>query len=221
MTRLKSRTQCPPNGFQYRQAETGWYLNTWDFNQLCTELQKHRRANPRYKLSLDMKAIADEVDQANAIRVLGMKGGQHYVTAEGGAVVASLPKAIFPRRLPVLSAAERLVNGKDALLAWLGEGGKPVEKEEAERRAKICSVCPKNGKAELSWFTKMASEAIRVALNIRNDMGLQTSVDDKLDCCQACLCPLRLKVHTPMKHILKHLTPEVKADLDPGCWILQ
>ena len=51
-------------------------------------------------------------------------------------------------------------------------------------------------------------------------MDLKTSKDAELNVCQACLCPLKLKVHTPMSLIQKRLKPEQRAELDPKCWIL-
>lgn len=228
MIRLKSRTQCPPNGFFYRQKETGWELQTWDFGLLCRELQNHRRLNPRFRLSTDLKIIEGEVDQTNALRVLSIKGGEHYVTSDGGAI-PTIPKMVLPRLLQpvqqflgrVASVGAKLDNGKQVLIEWLGEGGVPEPVEIAQARAMICADCPQNGSTPLEWFTKATSETIRMALEIKHDMGLTTPSDDKLDSCKACTCPLKLKVWCPMKHILNHLTEDDRRDLDPRCWILK
>jgi len=37
--------------------------------------------------------------------------------------------------------------------------------------------------------------------------------------CEACLCPMKAKVHVPIHHIKKHMKPEVQAKLDLRCWI--
>jgi len=52
---------------------------------------------------------------------------------------------------------------------------------------------------------------------------LATSHDAALNVCDVCLCPLKLKVHTPLQYIKAHMTDEVFADLArvPGCWIVR
>jgi hypothetical protein len=49
---------------------------------------------------------------------------------------------------------------------------------------------------------------------------LKTDLDHALNICQACLCPLKLKVHVPLDLIRKHLSPQAKSALDTHCWIL-
>jgi len=50
---------------------------------------------------------------------------------------------------------------------------------------------------------------------------LTTTSDDKIQICEVCTCPLRLKVHTPLKFINAHLDDDVLRDLERvhGCWI--
>ena len=224
MLKLKNRRDGIPDGFQFRQKETGWYLKTWDFESLCRELLKHRQANPQLGLSTNMNVIRDEVDHANAVRVLSYRGGETYVTT-GAIELSNIPKLVLPRLLksPAGSAGAKTVSGAFVLGEWFGEGGLPVAKDVSEERARICSVCEKNQAdtgSILEWFTKKASEMIRHAFELRAEIGLTTSHDDKLEVCSACTCPLKLKVHTPIKHILDHTSDEDKAELDPGCWIL-
>jgi hypothetical protein len=51
---------------------------------------------------------------------------------------------------------------------------------------------------------------------------LSTPVDDKLNVCDVCLCPLKLKVHTPLKYIKANMSEPVLADLQKveKCWIV-
>lgn len=214
MVHLKSRTQCPPNGFSYFQKETGWRGQAWDFNTLCRQVQQHRQANPRLRLNTNMGQIMEDVDVQNAERVAGMANTESYLLFDS----SPSPKS-FPPQL--VQAAQRLAAGVKSLADWLGEGGKPVEASLSESRAAVCVKCPKNLQGDMtSWFTKPASALIRKWIGTRQDLGLKTSHDDRLGVCSSCACPLKLKVHTPINHILDRIPAESKADLDLGCWIL-
>jgi hypothetical protein len=94
----------------------------------------------------------------------------------------------------------------------------------AERRASVCVNCPKNEPGDLTrFFTVPASEAIRKQLERAHLLKLHTQSDSQINVCGACLCPLRLKVWFPISFILKHMTDDVKAELQPEsprCWIL-
>jgi hypothetical protein len=60
---------------------------------------------------------------------------------------------------------------------------------------------------------------VRTLIEVAKDLKLRTSLDEKLESCMACDCWLKLKVWPPLKHIIENTSPEVMADLDPGCWI--
>lgn len=96
-----------------------------------------------------------------------------------------------------------------------------MEKSVAETRASVCAGCEKNGRGGLEhYFTVPASQAIKLQLEIRNELKLETGYDDKLNVCEACLCPLKLKVWCPLDHIMKEMDAATKAKLWTGCWIL-
>ena len=71
-----------------------------------------------------------------------------------------------------------------------------------------------------TWFTRPAAEAIKLQLQKLAARKLATTVDSQLNVCTACLCPLKLKVHTPLPFILEHMSANTKAELDAKCWIL-
>jgi hypothetical protein len=222
--RLKSRTQSPPNGFLFRQALTGWQNwsisepSKWDFNLLCSELQKHRLANPKYKLNTNLVAIQNEVDSVNAERVAGIPGGDVYVVRTD--VPVSFHQAPT-RSLPVLAAAKALSAGAKTILDFEDSGESPVAYGQALERAQVCVSCPQNELGDLSrFFTIPASERIRKQLERAHEMKLTTPVDTQLNVCGACLCPLKLKVWFPLKFIAAHMSEDVKVKLDSRCWIL-
>lgn len=222
MISLKSRRECCPEGFIYRQSQTGWEMQSWDFEQLCQQLQAHRIANPQYKLSTDMEKIRNEVDNANALRVLRIPGGDIYVNLQG----ANPPP--IPRRLPQLGGAvedakkfvANTAAGASLYLDWFGAGGMPVKKELAEQRAAVCVKCPKMVKGNFfQRWNEMSANQIMKVLGILKDLELSTSHDEQLNICDACDCPMKAKVWSPIDVIVNHLRPEAKEELWEECWM--
>ena len=235
MLLLKSTRQCPPGGFIYRQAQTGWELSSWDFEELCMEVQKHRQANPKFGLTTNIDSIRLEVNQTNAARVAAIPGTESYLIQEGGMAPAD-PKTQAFRSLGaklqgVAEGVTKIASGAGLLIDWIKDGAKSVPQEKATARAFICTnrgldekgkvkMCPKNSPEALgSFFTKAASELIRKQIEQRKELTLSTPYDAQLGVCSACLCPLKLKVHPELKYILEHTPAETIAQLDPGCWI--
>jgi hypothetical protein len=116
----------------------------------------------------------------------------------------------------------QLSAGVSLLEEWQDQGYPTVPAAEADPRAAICASCPQNGLGDLTrWFTIFASEQIRRRIETAQKLELKTPSDDKLGICEACLCPLKLKVHVPLPLIQKHLIPKTKDALDPHCWVLK
>jgi hypothetical protein len=224
MVRLKSRTQCPVNGFQFVDAKIAPQpLKTWDFEGLVQQVRARRLSNPRFELSTDLAVIRQEVDEQNALRMLSVSGADSYIISDAG---GPAPNRLAPRSLRhgaevAGGGVKRAVSGMGVLKDWLGEGGVPVDGEKATARALICATCPKNAKGDwTTFFTQPVAALIRQQLSIRGDLELETRHDDALNVCEACGCPLKLKVHVPINHIAAHTGDEVKGALDPRCWIL-
>ncbi len=223
---LANRNAFIPTGFHYIQPEISdrelGDLNT-SFDVLVQRVIEVRKANPaltqKNKLSLNPAEVANEVDAYNTA-ICQAHGWTQFITGD--------PSVPFPRtRSPLLSRLEaaagsvsRVAAGVKTLLDWLGSGGRPVEKEEAERRAGICVTCPLNKPGNiLSYFTAPVAQTISLQLEMKNKLSLSTAHDSNLHICTGCDCPLKLKVFTPMEHILKFTTEETKKRLDPRCWI--
>ena len=216
-----SRSQFPPGGWEFYQPQTGWsnpMPKAYTFDRTVQEIIKHRLANPavlvKHKLSVDPIAVGNELENYTRLRT-----GQPQI-GEGG------PKSNPQQPLPpvVVGAVEglkRTAYGAAPVIEWLSSGGQPVATELSNKRAGICADCPRNQPPDWTkWFTVKASEMIEAELERRADLQLSTPFDEKLGLCAACLCPMKLKVHTPLEIILKHLRPEIQADLAPQCWIL-
>lgn len=192
---------------------------------------KHRLANSaitvKYRLATDYNTVANELESYTRAR-LGMPPA---VSAEN-----PLPKMPAPSALASLSGrahaavedVKRLASGAAVLFEWETTGLPPVAAELATKRASICAGadgsgrCPKNGTQEsvAQVITAAFADGMRKRLQRLHDLNLTTPHDAQLGVCTACLCPLALKVHTPMELILKRLKPRERADLDSRCWIL-
>lgn len=234
MARLKDRNVFPPGGFRYFHPETNWAPTPWaSFDSTAQQIIQHRLGN-RYLMekhgwSIDPAAVANELDTYNS-RICQEMGWSKWI-AEGtvGDAPPSFPQ---PRSLNRPSAGSvagqnRLRTGIQTIAEWEIAGGRLVPQELAYARARTCAArpdgakCPKNGKGDLTrWFTVPAARLIQLQLESRNNMKIHTELDENLGVCEACSCPLKLKVHCPIEIILSKMPPEDKAQLDPGCWIL-
>lgn len=226
---MKSREAWPPGGWQFIQPEGPLEIMGLSFTKTTDALLAFRLKNPglvkKHNWTTDFETVANEVDTYNDARCRA-HGWLDYVSAESD---PTLPFSYSPRSFQLKPKAavgagvvKNVKAGVKTLLDWLGHGGRPVDKALAETRASICAGCPKNGKGGFEhYFTVPASQAIKLQLEIKNDLKLTTSYDDRLNVCEACLCPTRLKIWCPMEHILKEMSEETKTKLDPRCWILK
>jgi hypothetical protein len=220
-----SRSQFPPGGWEFFNPSTGWSAPTpkgSTFDQTVNLIIKHRLANPaatvKHRLSTDIATVGNELENYTRARI-GLP-----------AMGSELPKMTPPATLPSMSGAvlgavaavKKMAAGVGFLLEWEESGLPPVGEDVSEKRAGICVDCPKNeqGKSLTEIFTVPAAAMIQRKYERLEQMQLKTSHDVNLKVCQACLCPLRLKVHAPMELILKRLKPEQRAELDTRCWIL-
>lgn len=240
MARLKNRSVQIPNGLRFMQPETGWKAPAWaSFEAIVMGVIDHRKGNNylarKHKWATDYQSVANEVDAYNA-RICQAHGWTDYILTEA----APFPKSIPPRdrsRPPVAGGGslKRTVAGVKVIADWLGAGLRPVSRELAERRARVCAVetrtgpdgkptvgCPQNQAEEglFSTLTSAAIDSLKVTIEIKNELNLLTPHDGALHACMACGCHNKLKVWTPIEHILKGQTTEVQAALDPKCWVL-
>lgn len=214
-----NRDDFPNGGWQFHQAQTGWWAEHptgRTFNQQVESIIKHRSGNPvavaKFKLTLDPGQVAFELEEFNRIR-LGLPDPKRLPPppqrpSMSGAVQSAV------------GAVKKMARGVALLFEWEESGLPPVAAGVSASRASVCAVCPNNDKDEWTRFlTGPVSERIRKQLGRLHEMNLSTPSDDQLFACKACICPMRLKVHTPKELILKRLKPEERSELDPSCWI--
>lgn len=235
MPTLKSRTAHPPGGFQVVIPELGQRKATVGSFEFCkayvmSAVRGNRFLADKHGWRSDAEWAANYVEAQNVARLAANPKFHHFLTMEAELA----PPA--PRDIPdgdedgskknlvasVVGGSRRLAAGVRVLLDWLGSGGKPVEATKAEARAVICADCPKNSGGDWkAFFTKPIAEKIRQQMAMKHEMHLVTPSDDKLTVCVACDCPLALKVHVPLEHILKHTDADTRQRLDARCWILK
>jgi len=118
------------------------------------------------------------------------------------------------------------VEGLELLRDWLGEGTSPVSEIKALHRACVCASgnqgkpCPLN--LEPNWWDRvksMIANTIKMELEMKQHLKLETCLDESLSMCGACGCCLRLKIWTPIEHIKAHLSPENLAKTPEFCWM--
>lgn len=242
MARLKNRNNGVPGGFRFRQPQINpkWELPIsarQDFRMAVDTVYRLRASNEaasnQYGLSLDKNVIADEVDAYTA-EGLARQGTKfaHFLAPAPAPAFFDIPKT-WPsqQRIQNVAAAvggvKRTAAGIKLVMDWLGSGLKPVDKALAESRATNCAMrkngkpCPKNG--DPNWLQRvdaMIANQIKSLVEVKNDLKLATSRDAQLQTCTSCDCFLKLKVWTPLNHILDNTTEEVKKKLDPDCWVL-
>lgn len=193
----------------------------YTFDQTVEQIIKHRLKNPaitkQHKLATDFATVADELEAFTRKRL--------------GLTESLLPKLESPVR-GILArvglgavAARNIAVGAQNLLAW-SESGKVVPKELADARATICVAgmdgkrCSMNGSGDWKqMFTAPAAELIKNQLAAKNSMKLSTKFDASLGVCDACACPLQLKVWAPLEYALRKMSKETKDKLPEWCWM--
>jgi hypothetical protein len=232
MARLKNRQLQIPGGLKFFQPETRWQPPAFaSFNVIVQNLITHRNANPGLRDSkgwaTDQTAVENEVDEFNA-RICEQMGWTEFIQAQVGGAPAPFipaPSLIDQSKLNAAAGAvKKIWAGVRTLNDWLESEEPAVSDVQSAARAAVCAVCPKNVPGDFStWFTKPASEAIRLQLEKVKNRKLSTPSDELLNVCDVCLCPMKLKVHTPMKYVNAHLTQGILDELasaNSNCWII-
>ena len=219
MPTLKEPQKQIPGGFSFYEPSTKWTPAPFSsLDSITQQLLSHRQGQPylaqKNGWPMDRETIYQEVVQWNVAKCVAM-GWTDYLI--GG---AEQPAPFTPPTHPPRRVLRNVAGGLETLVEWISDGAEAVAPELANKRAATCAVCPKNkpGGWE-SFFTVPVSNAIRKALDKRKDYNLSTPSDDKLFVCEACLCPIPLKVHVPLVRILAKMSHVTIEELHESCWI--
>ena len=228
--RLRDRNRQIPNGLTFLQPETNWRPQRFaSFSVIVNSLIAHRKGRPDLvaskKWALDYDTVANEVDAFNGL-LCARHGWTDYIMGNEGEPPPPKSQALLAQERSQIAVAagraKKIWAGVKTLNEWIDSGTPPVPSATSEIRGKTCAACPKNGKGDFtSWFTRPASEVIAKQIERINGMKLTTSSDAVLNVCSVCLCPLKVKCHTPLEYIKKHTSDEVLSELRavPGCWV--
>ena len=219
MVQLRDRNKFPPGGFRFYQPETNFSPPTWlGFHDTVVAIIAHRQRNPhqmqQFGWSTDYNQVCEELDAYNS-RICAEMKWNDFIMGDG---IPNPP----PKTMPLPRASGRpVVAGVKSLAEWTIDG-EVVPEEVAVTRAAVCKDCPVNRQGTLrDFFTEAAATLIQRQFEIRESRDLKTPWDSQLGLCDACGCPLKLKVHAPMRVIEKYLSDTVRGKLDARCWILK
>lgn len=228
--RMKSRNLFPPGEWQVLHPEAGMKEPfKGSFNEAAMFEYGFRRKNPALAQKLNLPANLESsenwVDEFNSNRCVA-HGWTSFVNLESVAsqVEFAIPdnsggsKKNWPK--PAVGGVKAAA---DAYASLFREG--PVERALAEDRAAICSQCPQNNTRTslTSIFTGAAASAVTSLIGMVRDMNMSTSLDSRLGICDACLCPMKAKVHVRIGTLTGSMPNDVWPKLERTalkCWVL-
>jgi hypothetical protein len=173
MMRVYRPGQGIENDWRYVQPETGAVFTSFSYWGLKEVVQKHRQA-----MELDQAPGWEERFQDDLCK------------QNEEAPCIGRPKGLDGRKLS-LQDLRRFMN---TLANW---DGTLVSREEAERRAAICSTCPKNQFVRGCWgCSGFVKQVVKL---LQGNSG--TTRDRALESCSVCGCVLRAKVWMPLESV--------------------
>ena len=221
MATLKNPQMQIPGGYTFLEPATKWQPPPFSsLDSITSQLIAHRKGRPdliqKYGWHLDPAVVLQEVMNYN-IALCQSRGWTDYLVGEADA----RPFHPAPRR-NILQKVQAVAGGAETLIDWIKSGDEAVPVALANKRSEICVKCPMNKPGGFeAFFTVPIANAIHAAMQKRLDLKLTTENDDKLHVCEACLCPLPLKIWMPLERILAKMKPSVQAALHSDCWILK
>lgn len=203
------------------------------FKASVDAIVKHRLANKaitiKHQLSTDQAAVANELKKYTRLR-LGIPNPAPAPDGSPGFFrrsnsrnrVGAAVAVIKSTTEETVSHIKRAAQGTGVILDWIQAGGDPEPQELAEQRAATCVACPRN--VQGAWYTEAPAELLKAAIEDWQRLKgrkfeFQTVQGDRLKSCDVCKCLMRLKVFTPMTHILQRTSADIMAEFPPNCWI--
>lgn len=193
MLRLTDKQTTPPNGWRYRQRESGKLITATSFMNLVAAVRQHRIANG-YPIQMDME--------------LEIEDG---VCKEVPEVCKERPADLIPQRLTIANVVAFTMTLGESIL----KGNPRVDQEEADRRGSICAGCPANVKADGCGGCNSAR--LDQVISKVTKSGT-TQFDSMLESCKFCGCLNRAQIWFPLEILQNHIKPEVRDALPEHCW---
>jgi hypothetical protein len=182
---VNKNTTPPPPGFIFKDSRTGIVHKDISLFAIFPKVAQSWAANGIEPPQNWKAVIVHEMCEQNPHIECREEGEPEYHMTFGGVV--------------------RFAN---SVRKWIAKGMPFVSKDEAERRASICSQCHFNKPIGICWncheLLKWVGERVGWP---------ETSQDAKLRGCVKCKCVLRLKVHLPLDAV-----DNTGVNFPPHCW---
>src|SRR5258707_10858056 len=126
----------------------------------------------------------------------------------------------FSNLMSLLDTLRKTTKGLAVITEWLGDGGIPVSKEQAEARSKCCIGCPEN--VAPNWWDRATGSiamAMRAMLAVKNECEYHVEREGQIHVCRVCGCCLPTKIWTPIEHVKKHVSDSDFTKYPQHCWI--
>lgn len=190
---FSNRNVCPPDGFRYLCPEDGYIAHAWTYDAWVIDARHHYQGNNN-PVPENLESLMQQ---------------QLCLTLPPGWCNYDDPNR---PRVNLSLNWDDVKAGLSTFSQWVTQGCRYVPKEEAERRALICSRCYMNTNvsgcaachAAVQYITKSRS----------------TKYDQYLRACGVCKCLLKAKVHFPLSTLDKE-APGVQELYPEFCWLKQ
>ena len=227
---LINTKSLPPGGWRMKQnAANGAFLKEFKsfepWSMFLSSILEFRKAN---KLP---RATVGEVDadvQDYMCREFG--GDPQYCVVKKNTTTGQFQR-VARGAARAVAGLRKLATGATILVDMFGGSKAPVAADLAQDRSDICTgrlsgnACPYNRPdADFNFITDPVSGFIKAQFEKLYEMKLEVQGQDNLQTCAICLCPLKLKVWTPIETILdrtpKAMLAKFKSEAPAQCWIV-
>lgn len=212
MKTIVRTTECPPwtkaqilkfhPGYTVLGSSYGWFAPVhetkvvfvdYGWKDVVAAVRKHRKGN----------GLPEHADLNYELMV-------EYCQTTDSTACAEVDTQATERATYMTDLSRFLRAMDDALIQ-----GNIVEQQEAERRAEICSRCPKNQPEKFNWCMGCAAKTVAASIAKRT-LDVKTSYDAQLKTCHVCHCVLTLKVFCN-RDLMDY--PELKDQWWEECWM--
>jgi len=196
---LLKLSDTPPGGWAYFQRETEFTLKGDNRDMLIDNVVAHRTYKNLHPQQRDLVRVDIE-------RQICTRLGRLYCRAEDES-----DKWVPQDDMREVVTMGDVLSFSKAALAWVKSGGSLVTKEESERRAAICRVCPLN--------EPMTGCSCGTLYKILDATVPQDRSIADMHVCKACHCTLRVKVLlTPEQVFASNEGRDVRFPAEVECW---
>lgn len=194
--KLASRSLVPPGTFRFRHPISGHEEAFHAWGLLRSWVTAHCEAN-------SYPPVSDDEIEAQICERLGPATAERLCEGSGLSVNG------------VSLHWKELMGGTAVLASHLLGGRRVVEQEEAERRAGICVVCPRN-----SIFSKPCGGNCPELDDVVKGVvgGGTTTRDADLHACSVCLCLNRAQVWVPIATLAVGTDADFIEKAPEPCW---